>query len=206
LFWRIGLMFGVLCTAVVRGDDGQTLEVGDRLPEFQCLDEYGLTWNSRTHVGKQLLVVYFYPSDFSFCCTRQAQRYRDRLRDFCFEGAEVVGVSGDAVSAHRQFQATHDLGFSLLSDADGQVARKFGVPLRAGGKAMIADEEGHTVVDAEGKAVSIARKVTTGRWTFVIDEQGRVLYRNTEVSPVKDSQEVLEFIRQYRANETTSRK
>lgn len=202
----MGLLFGLLGAGIVDADEVPSLQVGDKLPEFQCEDDQGQAWNSRDHVGQRMLVVYFYPSDFSFCCTRQAQRYRDRQRHFIFEGAEVVGISGDAVEAHRLFQATHKLGFSLLSDADGTVADKFGVPWRAGGKAMIADEDGHTVVDANGKAASIARRVTTARWTFVIDEGGRVIYRNTEVSPVKDGQEVLDFIRKYRAEQLAQRK
>ena len=39
------------------------------MPEFQCLDDQGKMWDSREYVGKQTLVIYFYPSDFAFCCS-----------------------------------------------------------------------------------------------------------------------------------------
>ena len=194
-----GLLCGFVWSGAAFGDESPDLQVGDAAPEFQCVDDRRRLWSSRDFLGKKTIVVFFYPSDFSFCCTRQAVRYRDRVRDFRNLGVEVVGISGDAVEAHRLFQSIHKLSFPLLSDSDGEVARKFGVPLRAGGKAMIADEEGQTIVDDDGRAVKVSRTVTTARWTFVINQEGRVIYRDTEVSPVKDSQEVLEFVRKLRA-------
>ena len=188
LFSMVGLFFWFLWAGAAHGGEEEILPVGAAVPEFQCLDDQGQIWKSRDHVGKQLIVVYFYPSDFSFCCTRQAVRYRDRLRDICNEGAEVVGISGDAVQAHRLFQGTHQLNFALLSDDDGKIARQFGVALRVGGKAVIEN--------AQGGSIKVLRQVTAARCTFVIDKEGRVIYRTSEVSPVKDSQEVLEFLRQ----------
>ena len=199
-FFSLTVLFcGFVSAGTTFGDESPGLQVGDAAPEFQCVDDRGRLWNSADVIGKKTIVIFFYPSDFSFCCTRQAVRYRDRVRDFRNLGVEVVGISGDAVEAHRLFQSIHKLNFPLLSDGDGAVAQKFGVPLRAGGKAMIADEEGHSIVDDDGRAVKVSRTVTTARWTFVISQEGRVIYRDTEVSPVKDSQEVLEFVRKLRA-------
>ena len=186
-----GFLCGFVWSGAAFGDQSAGLQVGDAAPEFQCLDDRGQLWNSADFIGKKAVVVFFYPSDFSFCCTRQAVRYRDRVGEFRDLDVEVVGISGDAVEAHRQFQAAHKLNFPLLSDAKGDVARKFGVPLRDGGKAMIA---------VPGNAMNaVPREVTAARWTFVINQKGRVIYRETEVAPKKDSQEVLEFVRKLRA-------
>ena len=185
-----GLVCGFIWIGTAFGDESPGLQVGDVAPEFQCVDDRGQLWNSADFLGKKSVVVFFYPSDFSFCCTRQAVRYRDRVDEFRDLDVEVVGISGDAVEAHRQFQAAHKLNFPLLSDAKGDVARKFGVPLRDGGKAMIA---------APGNVMNaIPREVTAARWTFVINQKGQVIYRETEVAPKKDSQEVLEFVRKLR--------
>jgi len=192
-----GVLWGLLLAGAASGDEQPGLQVGDMAPDFVGLDDRGQLWNSRNHIGQKLLVVYFYPSDFSFCCTRQAVRYRDQMKGFRDLGAEVVGISGDAVEAHRQFSNTHRLSFPLLSDKDGEVARHFGVPLRVGGKAVIADEAGHEIVDARGRSLKVPRNVTTGRWTFVIDQKGQVIQRATDVNPIKDAQEVLDFVREY---------
>lgn len=187
------LFSGCLLVAAAGGAE-QTLQVGDIAPDIQCLDDQGQIWSSRSLIGKRAMVVYFYPSDFAFCCTRQAVRYRDCQRELAEQGVEVVGISGDAVAAHQMFKTSQRLNFTLLSDRDGGVARQFGVPLRAGGKAMIQDANGKALVGPDGKAVEITREITAARWTFIIGIDGRILHRETAASPVKDSREALEFL------------
>ena len=187
--WSISLLVGAAI-----GDDPKCLKVGDSMPEFQCLDDQGKMWDSREYVGKQTLVIYFYPSDFAFCCSSQAQRYRDCQRELADKGVKLVGISGDTVLAHEMFKTTYSLNFPLLADVDGSIAAKFGVPLRSGGKAMLKDSSGKEIVDGDGQAVAIPRRVTAARCTMIIGKDGRILNRQTDVSPVNDSQEVLKFI------------
>ena len=198
LFTMIGILSGCVMAAAVCHAQG--LEVGNLVPDFECLDDQGQIWDSREHVGKKVVVVYFYPSDFAFCCTRQAVRYRDCQRELAAHGVEVVGISGDVVAAHRMFKETHRLNGSLLADWEGHVARKFGVPLRAGGKAMVKDFEGKEVVDADGAAIKLRRDFTAERQTFVIGKDGRIVYKDSTVSPVKDSQEVQDFLCRHSAH------
>ena len=106
----------------------------------------------------------------------------------------MIGISGDTVEAHGKFKSAYSLNFPLLADVDGSIAGKFGVPLRLGGKAMLKDSRGKAIVDSDGQAVAIPRCVTAARWTMIISKDGRILNRKTNVSPVSDSQEVLEFI------------
>ena len=187
--WSISILM-----AAAFGDDPKCLQVGDSIPEFQCLDDQGKMWDSREYVGKQMLVIFFYPSDFAFCCTSQAQRYRDCQSELADLGVKLIGVSGDTVLAHGKFKTAYSLNFPLLADVDGSIAAKFGVPLRSGGKAMLKDTRGKEIVDSDGQAVSIERCVTAARWTMIIGKDGRILNRQTDVSPANDSQEVLKFI------------
>ena len=171
------LVSGVSCAA----------DVGDIAPEFSCLDDQGQIWKSRDHIGKWPVVIFFYPSDFSFCCTRQAVCYRNTHEELEKECLEVIGISGDAVEAHRLFKKAHALKYTLLSDDKGLIARQFNVPLREGGKAMAVGDDGQTM--------AIPRKFTSARWTFIIGVDGRILHRDSGPSPMKDSQVVLEFIK-----------
>jgi hypothetical protein len=57
------------------------LRVGQLAPTFTCWDSDGKRWNSQDFLGNQILVVYFYPSDFDFCSTRQAEHYQEQLRN-----------------------------------------------------------------------------------------------------------------------------
>lgn len=189
-----GLILGFPWSVVAAEGPENVLQVGDLVPQFCCLDDNGKIWNSHDHIGQRVVVFYFYRSDFSFCCTLQAQGYRDSLNDFQGLEAEVVGVSGDTTDAHRLFKSTHRLNFPLLSDSEGAIARQFGVPLRIGGASVVKDAHGTEVIGKDGHSITIPRNFTSERWTFIVGKDGRVVYRETTISPVKDSQEVLEFI------------
>jgi thioredoxin-dependent peroxiredoxin len=103
----------------------------------------------------------------------------------------VVGISADQVATHQLFKAAKRLKFILLADEQGDVARLFGVPLRAGGTTVIKDAQGQVVRDASGGVVRVARQFTAARWTFVIDKNGVIVSIEKSVSPRYDSQQVL---------------
>jgi peroxiredoxin Q/BCP len=148
------------------------LKVGDEAPEFVAVDDAGEEWKSIDHVGKKILVIYFYPKDMTPGCTAQACNYRDSHADLEKLGVEVIGVSGDTVESHQGFKKAHDLNFTLLADTKGELAKAFGVKmLSARPDAMVA-----------------------ARWTFVIDEEGHIAYKDDEVDAGKDTANVLKVV------------
>ena len=162
-----------------------SLEVGDTAPAFEAPSADGDIWSSKDALGEEILVVYFYPAAMTGGCTKQACAFRDHRSQLMDLGAEVVAVSGDEVEGLQVFKRAHNLNFPLLSDADGEIARKFGVPVNEGGK---------ITKEVDGKEVELERGVTTARWTFVLDRDGKVVYKNTEVNPERDSEEVMAAI------------
>lgn len=182
----LGLLMGWPIAGIAGEIELSVLQVGDLVPQFCCQDDKGKIWDSQDRIGKGLLVVYFYRGDFCRCSTRQAESYRDRIDDLVCLGADVVGVSGDSIETHQRFKSTHHLNFPLLADTEGAIARQFGVPVRAGGKSISRG--------VNGQVITSTRAFTAEAWTFIVGEDGRILYRETTISPAKDSQEVLEFI------------
>jgi peroxiredoxin Q/BCP len=148
----------------------------------------GNPWLSREHVGKKRIVLYFYPADMTGGCTKQACSYRDAIEDLDQLGAEVVGISGDSVENHQAFKRLHQLNFTLLADPEGKIAESFGVPVTREPKKVVAT--------VDGKELVLTRDVTTKRWTFVIDTDGKILYRNDSVVATEDSQNVLRVLRE----------
>jgi peroxiredoxin Q/BCP len=63
------------------------LKIGDKLPDFSAKDTNGTIFNSKDYVGKQTLVIYFYPKDDTPGCTIQACSFRDSYQDFKGLGA-----------------------------------------------------------------------------------------------------------------------
>lgn len=160
----------------------RAIDVGEKAPSFEAKDDQGKDWKSSDHVGKGVLVVYFYPAAMTPGCTVQACTFRDDMKTLTEKGIEVVGVSGDAVPNLKFFKDVHKLNFTLLSDEKGEIAKAFGVPVRAGGtiKRKI-----------NGKVESLTRGVSEARWTFVIDKEGKVISKNMKANPAKDAKDVL---------------
>ena len=170
------------------------LEVGNVVPAFAGTDERGQEWKSSEHVGKKIVVVYFYPADFTSGCTKQAESWRDNMNSIVAKGVEVIGISGDAVLNHKLFKESWKLNFTLLADGEATIAKQFGVPTRGGGRVRPRGPDRQYLVDEAGERIVLERKATFARWTFVVAKDGTIVYKNTKVNPAKDSLQVLEFI------------
>ncbi len=103
------------------------LRPGSRAPEFTLPDQDGREVSLSTLLGAGSLILYFYPADFTPGCTREACAIRDMYADVERSGLAVAGVSPQAPQSHRDFRARYGLPFTLLSDVDKSVARRYGV-------------------------------------------------------------------------------
>lgn len=122
------------------------LDTGDTIPHFTAKDSNGSTFDSKQYIGKQPIVIYFYPKDDTPGCTAQACNFRDSYTAFKELGAEVIGISSDSVESHIQFKSKFNLPFILLSDNDKQLRKLFGVPnnflILPGRETFVADAHG----------------------------------------------------------------
>ncbi|HVK85666.1 MAG TPA: peroxiredoxin [Kofleriaceae bacterium] len=101
------------------------LDVGDEMPQTTLVGPEGPV-QLRDKIGKPL-VVYWYPADETYGCTKEACGFRDSYEDFIAAGAEVIGVSRDDADSHAKFQRHHRLPFTLLSDPGLGVAKQWGL-------------------------------------------------------------------------------
>ncbi len=102
------------------------VSVGDTAPEFNLPSDDG----SRIRLGDlrgRKVVLFFYPKDNTSGCTTEACEFRDASDRFEVEGAVVLGVSPDPITAHVKFKRRYDLNFPLLADVDHAVAEAYGV-------------------------------------------------------------------------------
>ena len=127
----------------------KTLTVGDQVPSFSLRDQNDSLFNSADHIGKKILVIYFYPKDESSGCTKEACSFRDSYTDFIKEGAMVIGINYASVETHKKFASNHQLPFTLLSDPDNKVLKMFGVK---------------------------SKFFITGRETFIVDKTGKIVF------------------------------
>lgn len=104
-----------------------TLNVGDTAPLFTLNNENDESVSLTDYIGKQQVLVYFYPKAMTPGCTVQAQGLRDIKAELTALNTVVFGISPDEVKRLTKFCQRDELNFSLLSDVDHQVADQFGV-------------------------------------------------------------------------------
>jgi peroxiredoxin Q/BCP len=146
------------------------LKEGDKVPIFKLPDQDGNMVDMAEWVGKQPLVVYFYPKDFTSGCTMEAHAFREMYEAFQKEGAEVFGISNDDAESHKKFVVEHELPFTLLSDENNKVREMFG-----------AFGVGHTL----------------GRVTYVVDKKGIIrMVFSSQLQPKKHVDESIRKVRE----------
>jgi peroxiredoxin Q/BCP len=100
--------------------------VGTPAPDFTLPSGDGTPVHLAALRGKPV-VLYFYPKDDTPGCTKEACNFRDSWSELQRQGVVVLGVSKDNLNDHQQFAAKYSLPFPLLSDANAEVARLYGV-------------------------------------------------------------------------------
>ncbi len=145
------------------------IAIGDKIPAFRLPDQDGHIFDSQSLVGRQVVVLYFYPKDFTPGCTKEACTFRDHYRDFANLGAAVIGVSSDTVKSHQKFSVKHKLPFTLLSDKNQELRKKLGIK-----KQLF--------------------KLIPGRETLVIDKNGILQFRYSQLNANQHCKEALEFV------------
>lgn len=140
--------------------------VGEPAPAFTLPDQQGRSRSPEEYRGRWL-VLYFYPRDDTPGCAEQAGRYRDAMLELEAHGAAVCGVSVDSSDSHADFARKYRLGFPLLADRKGDVARIYG-SLRDFGLIRFAT-----------------------RNTFLIDPEGTIAKVYVGVSAARDTQDVI---------------
>ena len=127
------------------------LKEGDKAPSFLELN---------ANKGNTC-VVYFYPKEFTPCCTTEACEFRDMYERIQENEAVVIGVSPDSPESHEKFIAEHGLPYSLVADEAHEIAVAYGVWKERSmyGKKFMGIERSTFVVGPDGRIKKIFRKV-----------------------------------------------
>lgn len=128
------------------------LKVGQAAPMFVLPDSDMEHIDIAEFKGKYNIVLFFYPRDDTPACTLEATDFSDHEDEFLRHGCVVIGVSRDDCIRHAEFRDKHGISVRLLSDADGEACKQYGV--------------------WQAREVDGVRKHGILRSTFVIDKQG----------------------------------
>jgi peroxiredoxin Q/BCP len=141
-------------------------QAGEMAPDFRLQDQ-NFEWHALQDYEGRWLVLYFYPKADTPGCTTEACEFRDNIFAFEALGAAIVGVSVDDVSSQKEFADKYHLPFPLLSDAEQEVAERYGV----------------------------LRGAVASRQSFIIDPNGHIAKHYAQVNPQDHSGQVLADLR-----------
>ncbi|WP_411823888.1 thioredoxin-dependent thiol peroxidase [Leptospira sp. 'Mane'] len=103
------------------------LIVGKKAPGFTAKNANDESVKLADLVGKNGIVLYFYPRDMTPGCTTEACDFRDNFARIKKLGYNVVGISKDTTKSHTKFIEKQNLNFDLISDETGEICEKYGV-------------------------------------------------------------------------------
>ena len=129
------------------------LREGELAPDFTL----GGVPDGSYHLGSQrgkVVVLAFYPGDFTPVCLRQLKHYEDQREKLERTGAVLWGISTDTLESHERMAKAYALAFPLLADPEGAVAERY---------------------DTRGLLGSAKRAL------FIVDGAGAVRYRRDEL-------------------------
>ena len=137
-----------------------TLEVGDKAPEIEALNQDGVKVALKDFVGKNV-VLYFYPKDNTPGCTTEACEFSANYDQFIKNDTVIIGVSPDSVKSHAGFIAKQNLKHILLSDEDKEISKLYGVwqVKKNYGKEYLGIVRSTFVIGKDGKIVKIYKSV-----------------------------------------------
>ena len=163
------LLAGLASVAVAVPVVVSALQKGDTAPMFSAkasLAGKEFSYSLADALKQGPVVVYFYPSAFTQGCNIQAHTFAENMDAFKAAKASVIGVSLDSIARLNDFSAdpAYCAGkLPVASDADGAIAKSYGVNVREG-RAGMKDSRG---VDIDHGFAE--------RLTFVLAQDGKVV-------------------------------
>jgi len=150
------------------------LKLKSKAPDFSLKDKDGKA-HKLSSIKSKYALIYFYPKDSTPGCTIEAHQFQEHLSDFKKKGIVVIGISGGDEKTKTKFCEKNSLTFTLLSDTDFSVSKKYRV---YGEKSFLGK-----------KFMGITRS------SYLLDKEKKVLKVYEKVNPFKHAQEVLEDVK-----------
>jgi peroxiredoxin Q/BCP len=101
------------------------MDIGEIAPDFVLPLQTGELIRLSDVWGEKNVVLYFYPRDFTWGCTREGCVFSANVEEIKRLNATIVGISADSVESHKRFSDTYHFPFALASDERMEVCRLY---------------------------------------------------------------------------------
>ncbi len=150
--------------------------VGKKAPSFSAAavvngGEIVNDFSLDQYIGKNPVVFFFYPKDFTFVCPSELHAFQEKLAEFEARGAKVVACSTDTEESHwgwlqmpKSQGGIQGVKYPIVADTSKVISEAVGV---------LAGEYEY---DMDGKLVANGPMIAY-RGLFLIDKEGTVMHQ-----------------------------
>ena len=140
-------------------------------------------------IGKQDVILFFYPLDFTFVCPTEIIAFQDKLEEFKKRNTAVIGVSVDSEFSHlawvnlpRNKGGIEGVMYPIVADSAKTISEAYGVL------------DGEYDYDADGNLFATGQMIAY-RGLFLINKDGIVMHQLVNALPLgRDVNEALRMV------------
>lgn len=140
-------------------------EVGEKAPDFTLVDQDRKARSLSEFKGKKVVLAFF-PGAFTSVCTKEMCTFRDSMSKFNELDAVVLGISVNDPFTQKAFAEANKLNFTLLSDYNREVIRKYNV--------------------YHEDFIGLKGYTAAKRAVFIVDKDGVIKYKWVSDDPTKE--------------------
>ncbi|BCU79153.1 peroxiredoxin [Luteolibacter sp. LG18] len=156
--------------------------VGKKAPAFTAKAVKGETiienFTLSQFLGKNYVLLFFYPKDFTFVCPTELHRFQEELEQFESRGVKVIGCSTDSEFSHWAWLQTprskggiQGVTYPLVADINKTISSDYDV--------LAGDYE-----ETEDGDIEITGELVAYRGLFLIDKAGIVRHQVVNDMPL----------------------
>jgi peroxiredoxin 2/4 len=157
--------------------------VGKKAPNFKAAavvngEDIVKDFSLNQFLGKNHVIFFFYPKDFTFVCPTELHAFQSKLAEFNSRGCEIVACSTDTEESHWSWlQMSKDQGgingikYPIVADTSKTISTNYGV---------LAGEYDY---NEEGEIYATGPMIAY-RGLFLIDKNGTVQHESVNNLPL----------------------
>ncbi|MDP4797461.1 MAG: peroxiredoxin [Crocinitomicaceae bacterium] len=141
---------------------------------FEIVNDFSLD----QYLGKNHVLFFFYPKDFTFVCPSELHAFQAKLEEFEARGVKVVACSTDTEESHwgwlqvpKNKGGIEGVKYPIVADTSKTISEAFGV---------LAGEYEY---DMEGNLIATGPMIAY-RGLFLIDKEGTVMHQLVNMFPL----------------------
>jgi len=157
--------------------------VGNKAPSFKASavvngGEIVSDFSLDQYLGKNHVIFFFYPKDFTFVCPSELHAFQSKLAEFEARGVKVVACSTDTEESHwgwlqvpKNKGGIEGVKYPIVADTSKTISEAFGV---------LAGEYEY---DMDG-SLTASGPMIAYRGLFLIDKNGTVMHQLVNMFPL----------------------